>query len=59
MKLLAKDAGITDINVEDRAFTVANDVFTIEKFLADSLRRNPTTNVPRTTNLQEISAQFF
>ncbi|CAM4804314.1 unnamed protein product [Rotaria magnacalcarata] len=58
MKLLAKDAGITDINVEDRAFTVANDVFTIEKFLADSLRRNPTSSVPRTTNLQEISTQF-
>lgn len=35
MKLLARDAGVTDENVEDRAFTVANDVYTIERFLAD------------------------
>ena len=35
MKLLAKEAGITDINVETRAVTVAGDVFTVERFLAD------------------------
>ncbi|CAF1007427.1 unnamed protein product, partial [Rotaria magnacalcarata] len=58
MKLLAKDAGITDMNVEIRAATVAGDVFSVERFLADSLRRNPTSSVPRTTNLQEISTQF-
>ncbi|CAF1164814.1 unnamed protein product [Rotaria sordida] len=56
--LLAMEAGINDTNLSDRAFTVANDVFTVEEFLAESLQRNPTSNVPRTTTLQEISAQF-
>ncbi|CAF1196744.1 unnamed protein product [Rotaria sordida] len=34
--LLAREAGINDTNLSDRAFIVANDVFTVEKFLAES-----------------------
>lgn len=33
--LLAREAGISDENLSDRTFTVASDVFTIERFLAD------------------------
>ena len=38
MSLLTRDAGITDENVGDRALTVANDVFTVELFLAQVRR---------------------
>jgi hypothetical protein len=35
MSLLAHDAGVNDDNLEDRAMTVANDVYTVERFLAE------------------------
>jgi hypothetical protein len=33
--MLSQEAGVYDKNLSDRTFTVANDVFTIEKFLAE------------------------
>ncbi|CAF4438462.1 unnamed protein product [Rotaria sp. Silwood2] len=58
LSLLAEEAGINDQNLNLRVFTIANDVLDVEKFLAESLQRNPTSNVPRITTLQDISAQF-
>ncbi|CAF3666159.1 unnamed protein product [Rotaria sp. Silwood1] len=56
--LLAQEAGINDSNLGIRTANIANDVLDVERFLAESLQRNPTSNIPRTTNLQTISEQF-
>ncbi|CAF0773808.1 unnamed protein product [Adineta steineri] len=56
--ILAREAKITDENLTDRAFTIANDAFTIEKLLAESLQRHPTDNKPVVTNLQNMSQAF-
>ncbi|CAF1244484.1 unnamed protein product [Adineta ricciae] len=57
--LFARDANIKDENLSDRTYTIANDVYTIERYLAEILQRNPSSGKPYITTLHDMNIEFM
>ena len=52
MGLLARDQGVADDNLSDRAFTVANDVYTVERFFAEVESNDAEDSFERSNRLE-------